>query len=708
MNAQAARSTKLCSGAILHFAQSILMSGFLVACLACGGGSGGGTSSASISPTPTPVTTQTATLRGNVTNFIYGTPVAGATITDGVSSTTTLSDGSYSLEVGCGERKQITIKAEHFGDTHRIATVISGITNKLNAALLPSTLLSISDLSAGATLTVPNSPAQVILPVDALVTASGGAPAFPIQASLTPIDPTADPKVMPGDYTDVNGGLIESFGAIEAHFTDQSGAALNLATGKMATIRIPVATAQQGGTPSPTMPAYYYDASLARWREEGSLTLGGSGVDQYYEGDVLHFSVWNADQSVGTAYITGTVVRNDKKTVVPYAVVSAKGKSYIGYSSVIAEADGTFKLPVMASDPTTSPKTVAETIVTASSDYLVSPSPDIVVTAGAVGTTTAIPANQSGGNLSGQIIVDGYLNLTGTLRDFTPSAPYVSATATPAVWVYPESAYSSDLTPYYYTSTTHNSSTRKLVPFNPATPWINPDFECHYGSQWNNIVKADLGTDNKPVYNNPAFASSFIHSKATFDAWWHDFPSPHGPNDAVPYQIQYSIPLAEVLPQTTPPTYQYLNDAQFPIDGKLIGNYIYNNPGDGNSNGSNNGTSSGHNFHYTYEIHTTFTYKAGQVFTFKGDDDVWVFINRKLVIDLGGLHSSLSGSINLQTGVVTYLDGNNNVTSTVTLNLGLLEGQDYQFDFFYCERHTAGSHMRITTSIPLQNIVHPN
>ena len=35
----------------------------------------------------------------------------------------------------------------------------------------------------------------------------------------------------------------------------------------------------------------------------------------------------------------------------------------------------------------------------------------------------------------------------------------------------------------------------------------------------------------------------------------------------------------------------------------------------------------GHNYGFTTEIHTSFKYSGGEVFTFVGDDDVWVFIN---------------------------------------------------------------------------------
>ena len=42
-------------------------------------------------------------------------------------------------------------------------------------------------------------------------------------------------------------------------------------------------------------------------------------------------------------------------------------------------------------------------------------------------------------------------------------------------------------------------------------------------------------------------------------------------------------------------------------------------------------------------------YRGGEVFNFRGDDDVWVFINKALVVDLGGVHGAMEGRISLDT-----------------------------------------------------------
>lgn len=92
-----------------------------------------------------------------------------------------------------------------------------------------------------------------------------------------------------------------------------------------------------------------------------------------------------------------------------------------------------------------------------------------------------------------------------------------------------------------------------------------------------------------------------------------------------------------------------------------------------------------HNFGFTMEFHTTFTYIRGanQTFHFEGDDDVWVFINDSLLIDLGGLHSPLRASINLD----QLPDG------------FLRDEKTYDFDFFFAERHSYGSNLIIESGL---------
>ena len=104
-----------------------------------------------------------------------------------------------------------------------------------------------------------------------------------------------------------------------------------------------------------------------------------------------------------------------------------------------------------------------------------------------------------------------------------------------------------------------------------------------------------------------------------------------------------------------------------------------------------------HNYHYSMVSHSLFTYEQGrgQFFTFEGDDDTYLFINNKLAIDLGGAHTSETSTIALDEPVS---DGSD---QTWAQYLGLEDGNSYNFDFFYMERHTDYSDFAVTTNIVL-------
>jgi fibro-slime domain-containing protein len=182
----------------------------------------------------------------------------------------------------------------------------------------------------------------------------------------------------------------------------------------------------------------------------------------------------------------------------------------------------------------------------------------------------------------------------------------------------------------------------------------HPDFEGNLGDD-RGLVQHDLGADGKPVYAGGA-GTGTTSGQSNFDQWYRDVPG-------VNTSTEFTIPLTN----TGGNVYSYDNQAFFPIDGQLQGN-------EGRA----------HNYHFTFELHTRFTYKGGEVFQFTGDDDLFVFINKRLAMDLGGVHGPESAQADLD---------------DLAQDLEIVVGNIYDLDFFFAERHTTQSTFRIDTTI---------
>lgn len=137
--------------------------------------------------------------------------------------------------------------------------------------------------------------------------------------------------------------------------------------------------------------------------------------------------------------------------------------------------------------------------------------------------------------------------------------------------------------------------------------------------------------------------------------------------------------------QNTDPHFgQYGQSVTFAGFDNVEGKPWYTTPQNGTFPGSDDGK--GHNSFFGMQYAVEFTLTADYVgpleYYFFGDDDMWVFLDNKLVCDLGGVHSSVGEYVNLW----DYLQKGTAGTHTLT--------------FFYTERGASGSTCYMNFTLP--------
>ena len=237
----------------------------------------------------------------------------------------------------------------------------------------------------------------------------------------------------------------------------------------------------------------------------------------------------------------------------------------------------------------------------------------------------------------------------------------------------------------------------------------HPDFESRpdggFGLYGQNIA-VDIGEDEKPVFTgrgrklrrqykdsagNPICWTLFDEDMGDMLGRWGSYDS-GGIESSSSYDVWFNDVLGSNMSRTFDLTLDKAADGSYVFDSNesewcqlLNGFFPIENQLFGNSAAASGAPD--RNFHFTFELHTEFTYNEddSQVFTFRGDDDVWVFIDGKLVIDLGGVHGAESQTVDID-------------------RLGLTSGETYRLCFFFAERHRTQSNFRIQTNLKLDTV----
>ncbi|HSN82422.1 MAG TPA: DUF4215 domain-containing protein [Polyangiales bacterium] len=219
-------------------------------------------------------------------------------------------------------------------------------------------------------------------------------------------------------------------------------------------------------------------------------------------------------------------------------------------------------------------------------------------------------------------------------------------------------------------------------------PTFHPDFNPPPTGTHLGITENYLDAEGKPVWNGAddgVGSGGFPQSASSFAAWYRTSPALVADGNI---EVVQELTLTRPDPMLFPNRYRFSSSSFFPLDDlgwELEAPPLQELP-----------LTNGHNFGFTTEVHYFFVYQGDEVLRFRGDDDLWVFVDGRLCMDIGGIHPAISGVMSFDPTVTDSNGARQAIVDACIADLGLQVGGVYEISIFHAERHVTESNFQLT------------